>query len=613
MTQQTVDTEGHAQRLELGWPNKEKFLLVPKDDTGKPVWVDRNHPASSEVRLTDFIDSYGETNEQNPYADNLLFVGDSLDALRVLAEVPEYRREYRGKVKLIYIDPPFNTGQAFDHYDDWMEHSTWLSFMRDRLLLMKELLASDGSIWVHLDDAEQHRMRCLMDEIFGADKFVGTVVWQKKYSRDNRPAVGTVHDYITVYSMNGPTGWKAVRNRVPRTAAKEYRNPNDDPNGPWRPIPLDVQGGHATASQFYDVVTPSGKTVRPKNGRAWSVTEPVMNAMRSRGELYFGLKGDGMPNTIKYLKDDEGLVPWTWWPHEEVGNNDDAKKEIISLFGEGNVFDTPKPERLIQRIIHIGSNAGEIVLDVFGGSGTTAAVAHKMGRRWVTSEISEQNAASFIKPRLMKVIDGVDGTGISLQESTQLVDEALTGHIKTDDAKALVRNLATVFNNTTLDTLSAASASALLKELRRRLKVVATDASVRSGGGFRTISIAPSMYEPTQLGVMLSEWATNGRFSRAVAGQLGFDWKPDNPFCGVRGRMRLAVIDGTVGAEEVRQIVGAFGERERVMIIAKVVLPGAEEALAELSKGSRIKKAPRDLLSDAMKRRKRLLRVGVPQ
>ncbi len=146
-----------SMRLELTWPNKDKFLLSPKDETGKPVWVGRSHPAASEVRLVDYTALRGDVGpERDRAGDNLLFTGDSLDVLRILAEHPEFRREYRGKVKCVYIDPPFNTGQAFEHYDDWMEHSTWLSFMRDRLLLMRDLLAEDGSVWVHLDDVEAH-------------------------------------------------------------------------------------------------------------------------------------------------------------------------------------------------------------------------------------------------------------------------------------------------------------------------------------------------------------------------------------------------------------------------------------------------------------------------
>ena len=190
-------------RLELVWPNKDKFLLSPRDENGKPTWVNRDHPAASEVRISDLDGSVGDVDDTNPYADNLLFTGDSLDVLRILTEVPEYRQQYRGKVKLIYIDPPFNTGQTFEHYDDWMEHSTWLSFMRDRLLMMKELLSKDGSIWVHLDDAEVHRMRCLMDEVFGADNFMATVVWQKADStRNDAKGLSSDHDTIVVFAKS---------------------------------------------------------------------------------------------------------------------------------------------------------------------------------------------------------------------------------------------------------------------------------------------------------------------------------------------------------------------------------------------------------------------------
>ncbi|MCB0969651.1 MAG: site-specific DNA-methyltransferase, partial [Ilumatobacter sp.] len=201
-------------RLELVWPGKDKFLLVPKDTDGKPVWVERDHPAASEVRLADFTDVVGDVPE-DPYAANLLFTGDSLDVLRILCEVPEYRSIYRGKVKLVYIDPPFNTGQAFEHYDDWMEHSTWLSFMRERLLLIRDLLAPDGSVWVHLDDAEQHRMRLLMDEVFGAANCRGSVIWRaadtgnydaKTFSMD--------HNQVHVYSRHPE--WRS--NGVERSA-----------------------------------------------------------------------------------------------------------------------------------------------------------------------------------------------------------------------------------------------------------------------------------------------------------------------------------------------------------------------------------------------------------
>lgn len=532
-----------SARLELVWPGKDKFLLVPKDDHGKPVWVDPSHPAAHEVRLSDFTGAFGEVDDTDPYADNLLFTGDSLDVLRILIEVPEYRRHYRGKVKLVYIDPPFNTGQAFEHYDDWMEHSTWLSFMRDRLTLIKELLTPDGSVWVHLDDVEQHRMRCLMDEVFGADRFVACVVWQKRYSRENRSAIGAVHDYIQVYAPSGG-GWKEHRNRLPRTSAKEYRNPNDDPKGPWRVVPMTAQGYRP--NQIYPITTPGGAVHTPPKGRCWSCVEETYLAMLAEGRIYFGLDGNSQPGILRYLLEDAGLVPWTWWPHDEVGHNDEGKKEMLEAFPGLEAFATPKPERLLQRVIHIGSNPGDIVLDCFAGSGTTLGVAQKMGRRWVAAEIERSTVTEFTQPRLSRVIAGDDPGGVTKSVGW-------TG-----------------------------------------------------GGGFRTVAVAPSMYAVTPFGVLLEDGVVGERFARAAAGQLGFHYQPDAaPLCGVRGRMRLAVVDGALGAEEAAAILSALEERERVTIVAKAILPGAEEFVREQSRGSRVRKAPDDLLTDSVSARHR--------
>jgi adenine-specific DNA-methyltransferase len=531
-----------STRLELVWPNKDRFLLVPRDSDGKPVWVEPTHPAASEVRLSTFTDAVGTVNGADPYSDNLMFTGDSLDALRILSDVPEFRRTYRGKVKLVYIDPPFNTGQTFAHYDDWMEHSTWLSFMRDRLLLIKDLLSPDGSVWVHLDDVEQHRMRALMDEIFGESHFVATIVWQKRYSRENRSAIGSVHDYIHVYAPRG-ADWKSVRNRVARTGAKEYRNPNNDPRGPWRVVPMTAQGFRP--NQMYEIVTPGGATHTPSKGRCWSCVKETYDRLLAEGRIYFGKDGNAQPGILRFLSEDEGLVPWTWWPSDEVGHNDESKKELMGLFPDDEGFATPKPERLLQRVVHIATDPGDIVVDCFGGSGTTAAVAHKMGRRWVTCEILPETVDAFTRPRLEKVVDGQDSGGIT------------------------------------------------------------TAVGWAGGGGFRTVEIGPTMYEMLDAGlVLLADWATNGTFSRAVAGQLGFEFEPDGaPFCGRRGRMRLSVIDGAVGQEEVRDLVSRLEDKERVTIVAKVVLPETEDTLAQLSPGSRIRKAPRDLLTPRRRRR----------
>ena len=399
-------------RLELVWPGKDQFLLTPTGDDGKPVWVEPDHPAAHEVRLTEFTDGHGEVDKADPYADNLVFTGDSLDVLRVLCEVPEYRQHYRGKVKLIYIDPPFNTGQTFAHYDDWMEHSTWLSFMRDRLLLMKQLLASDGSIWVHLDDAEVHRMRCLLDEVFGTQAFIATIIWQKRYSRENRPAVSVSHDYLLCYSLS-PARWKGIRNLLPidDKTRSQYRNPNNDPRGPWRTVAMNAMGYRP--NQMYDIVAPSGNVKRPPAGSCWKYVPETYQRLLDEGRIYFGRDGDSQPSVIRYLDEVPGLVPTTWWPHEEVSNTDAAKRETQRMSGSSGAFDTPKPERLIQRVIHIASNPKDIVVDLFGGSGTTAAVAQKMGRRWLTAELSLETVAKFIVPRLTKVVDGDDPGGIS--------------------------------------------------------------------------------------------------------------------------------------------------------------------------------------------------------
>jgi adenine-specific DNA-methyltransferase len=534
-------------RLELVWPGKDKFLLVPRDESGKPVWVERDHPAASEVRLTDVTGSVGEVPEEM-YAGNLLFTGDSLDVLRILTEVPEYRAHYRGKVKLVYIDPPFNTGQAFEHYDDWMEHSTWLSFMRERLLLIRELLAPDGSVWVHLDDAEQHRMRLLMDEIFGARGFVASIVWEKARGAKGDTHISTSQDYLAVYAMDRDV-WKLNRNLLPRTDSQltRYANPDSDPRGPWR------QGADGTAKSGSDelrfpVTLPSGRVVTPPSGNYWRFTRARFERAREEGRVHFGRTGDSMPVIKTYLSEvKEGVVPHSWWSSDEVGSNQEAKRDHLrKMFPGVTPFATPKPERLLERVIHIGSNPGDLVLDCFGGSGTTPAVAHKMGRRWVTAEISASTVEQFTLPRLTKVVKGDDPGGITKAVGWQ------------------------------------------------------------GGSGFHTVAVGPSMYEDTAYGVVLADWATNGRFARAVAGQLGFAWQPDAaPLCGIRGRMRLAVVDGAVGPEEVRQVVGALGERERVTIVAKAVLPDAESMLSEISRGSRIRKAPRDLLTEGAGRLRR--------
>lgn len=589
-------------RLELVWPNKDKFLLVPKDETGKPVWVERDHPAASEVRISDFTGAYGDVNDANPYADNLLFTGDSLDVMRILNEVPEFRREYRGKVRLAYWDPPFNTEQTFAHYDDWMEHSVWLSFMRERLVLVKDLLSPDGSIWMHLDDKEVHRMRSLMDEVFGAKNFVSEVSWRAADSSNNdAQTFSNDHNTILVYSRN--PGWKSNKLERSDRSNAHYKNPDDDPRGPW--FPGNVSSPQPRPNLRYVIDdsfgwrgTPIGS---PDNGWRW---EPeAVRAKIASGEIVLSEPKPGRPRLMRktYLSDQKGLAPSSVWGDiEETGHNRQAKYELKKLFPEvptAELFSTPKPERLLKRVLQVATEPGDLIFDAFGGSGGTAAVAHKMGRRWITCELSPGNVASFTLPRLMAVVNGTDMGGVSVTTTTVPAVDERPGGLAPEDFSTAAKALKTALSEGALET--SAEIEAALKSLRAWGKTTTIEeTSWSGGGGLRTLEVGPSMYEVTGYGVLLADWATNGRFSKAVAAQLGFEWqgKTNAPFCGVRGRMRLAVLDGAVGEEEVRQIVSQLGEKERVTIVAKAVLPGAERLLAEISKGSRIRKAPRDLL-----------------
>lgn len=340
----------------------------------------------------------------DPDNENMLIQGDNLEGVKALMPY------YAGRVKCIAIDPPYNTRSAFAHYDDNMEHSTWLSMMYPRLEMMRDLLAEDGSIWVHIDDGEAHYLKVIMDEVFGRNQFVASFVWQKRYSRENREAVGDVHEYVLVYARNTEK-FKETRNRIPITEAqaKIYKNPNDDPRGRWRGIPMTAQGWRP--NQMYDIVSPAGVTHRPPEGRCWSMIEGEYKKFLADGRIYFGKDGKSQPNVIRYLSEVEGFVPWTWWPSDEVGHTDESKKEMHCLFGKEDAFATPKPERLLQRILTIATNPGDIVCDPFLGSGTTAAVAHKMGRRWIGIEMGD-HAVTHCAPRLKKVVEGEQG-GIS--------------------------------------------------------------------------------------------------------------------------------------------------------------------------------------------------------
>lgn len=341
-------------------------------------------------------------------AGNMLIQGDNLDALKALLPY------YKGRVKCIYIDPPYNTRSAFEHYDDNLEHSQWLAMIYPRLELLRDLLAEDGSIWISIDDNEGHYLKVIMDEVFGRRNFIASNVWQKRYSRENREAIGDVHEYIAVYAKS-PEAFKSGRNRIPldEVQAKIYKNhidPKDpDPSKRWRGLPMTAQGFRP--NQMYVITADNGTQHRPPEGRCWSMIEPEFEKLRAKGRIYWGKDGKAQPSVIRFLSEVEGLVPWTWWPHTEVGHTDESKKECNALFGADVSFGTPKPERLIERVLHIATNPGDLVLDSFLGSGTTAAVAHKMGRQWIGVEMGD-HAVTHCAPRMVKVIEGEQG-GIS--------------------------------------------------------------------------------------------------------------------------------------------------------------------------------------------------------
>ena len=519
-------------RLELTWTNKHQSLLAHED--GSYEWLPSSDFRIAEVRLLHDLEAVGDTaSGAHRATDNLLIRGDALHGLTSLIEIPEFRDQLAGKVRLVYIDPPFNTGEAFEQYDDALEHSVWLTLLRDRLLQVKKLLAPNGSIWVHLDDSEVHRGRMVLDEVFGESAWVTTIAWQKRTTRENRPAFSPSHDYIHVYAPLGGPKWKHHRNKVTR-AAGAYKNPDDDPRGKWASVPFTAKGKRK--NQVYPITTPTGVTYTPPfKNRCWAATEPEYQRLLAEDRIYFPRSGNGKPRVKQFEWEDEGLVPNTWWSADEVGTNDEAKRHIHELFPGIEEFATPKPEQLLERIIHIATQPGEIVLDCFLGSGTTAAVAHKMGRRWVGIERSADTVATYIRPRLDLVIKGEDLEGVTESQGWE------------------------------------------------------------GGGGFRILDVAPSMFSASDGMVFLADWATSSALAEAAAAQLGFEYEEDPPFCGRKGRTRLAVIDGLVNVDVVNLLVDRLLEKERLLVCGTAVEDEASTFLRDSGKGS-IRKIPAAIL-----------------
>ena len=371
-------------------------------------WLTREQDARAVARTPyRLLEQVRELSAGDADSGNLLIEGDNLEALKALLPF------YSGRVKCICIDPPYNTRSAFEHYDDNLEHTQWLAMMWPRLELLRELLAEDGSIWVSIDNGEGAYLKVLLDEVFGRSNFVTTCVWQQRTTRENRKVFSEDHEYLHVYASEYGN-FKSSRNQLDLSdeVKARYRNPDNDPRGPWQSISANAQAGHGTKEQFYELEAPGGRVHRLPAGRCWIFTESRMKEQIADGRVWFGRDGSGVPRIKKFLNEARnGLTPNTLWLAEQVGTNDSAKKHTIKLFEGTEVFETPKPETLVQRILEIATNPGDLVLDSFLGSGTTAAVAHKMGRRWIGIEMGE-HAVTHCAPRLRKVIEGEPG-GIS--------------------------------------------------------------------------------------------------------------------------------------------------------------------------------------------------------
>lgn len=532
----------HEGRLELTWTNKEKRLLAYED--GSYVWVPPADYRVAEVRLLDDAGTVGEVHaESRRAADNLLIRGDALNALTSLAELPEFAREYVGKVRLAYLDPPFNTQQSFLQYDDALEHSVWLTMMRDRLVQIRKLLSAGGSVWVHLDDREAHRCRVLMDEVFGMDCFVAEVIWEITEARKmDADQFSLAHNRVLVYSRT--SGWQP--NRYPADADESAYPHMTEDGRRYSRRELRKWGKNSLRTDrenlWYPLIAPDGTEVWPirpdgKEG-CWRWQKSTVEENLDRIDWVETQRGVE-PYVMTLMEDGKKpKPPRTLWTTDWLPGNPAARKHVKQLFPEVEPFDTPKPEELLREILFLGSNPGDIVLDCFLGSGTTAAVAHKMGRRWVGIERNTATLDTFAIPRLTKVVEGNDPGGIT---------EAV---------------------------------------------------GWEGGGGFRILDVAPSMFEEDGGAVFIAEWASNGKLAEVTAAQLGFEFEADPPFTGRRGRSRLAVIDGLVNADVARMLVEALPDGELLTLCGTAVDPEVRSELRELRRGSTVRKIPASILAD---------------
>lgn len=501
------------QRLELTWIGKE---IRPN--------------LESRILLEDPDKSYHATHRmsENDIFDNRLIFGDNLLALKALES------EFAGKIKCVFIDPPYNTGSAFEHYDDGVEHSIWLSLMRDRLEIIRRLLSEDGSLWITIDDHEAHYLKVMCDEILGRVNFVSTVIWQKKYApKSDSKFFSQSHDFILVIAKD------ISRFQLRRLAKTEkqtgrYTNRDNDPRGAWKAS--DVLRSEVRDYAIFPVRLPSGREVLPPSGTSWRYTKKKFDELIADNRIWFGENGDARPAYKRFLSEVTDTIPSTTiWTYDEVGHNDEAKKEMRTLF-VNDLFATPKPERLLKRIIELSTNPDDIVLDSFAGSGTTGAVAHKMGRHWIMIELGEHCHTHMI-PRLKKVINGEDEGGIT---------------------KAV---------------------------------------NWKGGGGFRYYHLAPSLLEKDQWGNWIINKTYNAEMlAEALCKIEGFTYAPSDTFYWQQGysteRDFIYVTTQNLSPEQLSQLSDEVGQ-ERTLLVLCTAFRGNVDHFPNLT----VKKIPKQILS----------------
>ena len=555
-------------------------------------------------------------------------------------------------MKLVYIDPPFNTSQTFESYEDNLEHSIWLTMMRDRLLHLKKMLKNEGAIVVHLDDVEVHRMRLLLDEVFGPGSFISEIAWEKTFKpRNDAKMVSGRHDVLLFYRKTE----QLTLNKLPRTDAmnKAYTNPDNDPCGAWTSAPATATGSSDHQGMVFGIQHPiTGKIVYPPIGQHWRIGQEklleIMSGWNSNyilqeiddakeradicnipiTEVRTGVKaliipdfspieakrvyekgqwpivyitsgGSGGFRRKTYLQNLEDRAVEDMWFQTEVGSNDEAKNEIKALFPGDTPFSTPKPERLLERIIHITTNPGDIVLDCFAGSGTTAAVAQKMGRRWITCELLNTTFKNFTLPRLIKVVNDEDAGGITRTKGERIAAEnvELPDGVSPDDAA----NFTSILNKLIADDEELKKDKAIKKiKALSKTKKAKEIINWRGGGGFQVAHLSPQCfdYDAKWDRVMLTENAKGDILIRSIAANLGFslfNQEETTVFDGRKGKSLLKIVEGVVTVEIVDWLVSQIKGGETIVIAAMSVMDGVRQHLRQVCKGSKIIVIPDDI------------------